>query len=57
MDYLTRTYRVPKWITSIALFLFFLGLGITFVIFFGADVSLVDWLVWSGKLTGYSADT
>ena len=23
MDYLTRTYRVPKWITSIALFLFF----------------------------------
>lgn len=57
MDYLTRTYRVPKWITSIALFLFFLSLGITFVIFFEP---MYHWSIgWFGveKLTGYSADT
>ena len=41
MDYLNRTYRVPKWITSIALFLFFLSLGITFVIFFEPMYQLV----------------
>ena len=57
MDYLTRTYRVPKWITSIALFLFFLSLGITFVIFFEP---MYHWSIgWFRveKLTGYSADT
>ncbi len=51
-----RPYRVQKWGIATALFLFWLSLGITFVIFFEP---LYHWSIqWFGveKMTGYSTD-
>ena len=56
MEHLMRPYRVQKWGIATALFLFWLSLGITFVIFFEP---LYHWSIqWFGveKMTGYSAD-
>ena len=56
MEHLMRPYRVQKWGIATALFLFWLSLGITFVIFFEP---LYHWSIqWFGveKMTGYSTD-
>ena len=56
MEHLMRPYRVQKWGVATALFLFWLSLGITFVIFFEP---LYHWSIqWFEveKMTGYSAD-
>lgn len=56
METLLKPYRVQKWLTAICIFLFWLSLGITIVIFFEP---LYQWSIqWFNveKLTGYSVD-